>query len=98
MQSSLTTGETTHDGSKRFHARVGNDEVGEPEPLASPQQILDDLLGSANVDRRHVQNVLDSNATPPSLARALFGSLSPPLTEPRRYHDAQFQFIKASSR
>src|SRR2546421_12107012 len=52
-QSSLIPGETTHDRGKRFHARIRNDEVREPEQFASPQQVLDNLIGSADVDRRH---------------------------------------------
>ena len=98
MPSLFAASETAHDGGKRLHTRIGYNEVGEPEALASPQQILDDLIARADKDGWHVQNVLGSNATPPSLTRELFGSLPSLLSEDRRHDHIQFQFVKAFSR
>src|SRR5256714_13547767 len=86
-----------HNRSKRLHIRIRNNVIREPVLLPSPQQILDHLIGFANKDRRHLQNILDSNATPPPFTRDLFGSFSSPLTENWRNHHAQFQLIKAFS-
>src|SRR5260370_36638942 len=86
----ITTNETAHDWGKRLHTRIGNDDVGEPVLLASPQQILDDLIARANNDGWHVQNVLDSNATPPPFTRELFGSLTPLLCKDGGHVHVQF--------
>ena len=66
--------------------------------LVSPQQVLDDLIGSADIDRWHVQYVFSRNTTPTSLTGELFGSLAPLLGKDRRYDRVQFQFMKAFSR
>src|SRR5579859_5595369 len=93
--SPLSTAEPTHDRSKRFHACIGNDKIGESILLTSPLQILDYLIGSANKNGRHLQNTPDSNTTPPSFMYELFTPLSPLLREDRRYHHVQLKFIKA---
>src|SRR5207248_4985607 len=98
LPSPFATSQTAHDGSERFHTCIGYDEVREPEALASSQQILDDLIARADKDGWHVQNVLESDATPPSLTRELFGSPPSLLGEDWRHDHIQFQFVKAFSR
>src|SRR5438067_13327610 len=57
LSSALAASETAHNRGKRFHTRIGYDEVGEPEALASSKQILDDLIARADKDGWDVQNV-----------------------------------------